>query len=299
MGCLKLSILDKQYKKTELKVSSRKKELTINFCDWNVRSSSFNAKELDEESGLYYYEARYHDPKAGTFNSRDPLFEKYFWMSPYAYCANNPITYIDPDGKKVVVAFQEAGSSATTKLYYKNGNLYTNKNCERGYEYSGNNQFARNVESDLNDIASKGGELNSRLNTLIDSKLTHTIKKNPVDKGSHCMPDPQGERNGEKMSSIIEYARDPNKSDKQNRSILVHELLGHGYSYDQGCRKEGTQTIGNTYLDQIWAIDIQNVYNKTVGLPLRTTTDIEGKNDVSKYLKLNLTNELKLNITNE
>ena len=57
---------------------------------------SFNAKELDEETRMYYFEARYY--RAPTFTSRDPLFEKYFWMSPYAYCANNPVKYIDPTG---------------------------------------------------------------------------------------------------------------------------------------------------------------------------------------------------------
>ena len=58
----------------------------------------FNAKELDEESGMYYYSARYYAPP--TFISRDPLFEKYFWMSPYAYCNNNPVNLIDPDGEE-------------------------------------------------------------------------------------------------------------------------------------------------------------------------------------------------------
>ena len=60
---------------------------------------SFNAKELDEETGFYYYEARYYAPP--TFTSRDPLFEKYFFMSPYAYCANNPVKYVDPDGREI------------------------------------------------------------------------------------------------------------------------------------------------------------------------------------------------------
>jgi RHS repeat-associated protein len=56
----------------------------------------FNAKELDEENGMYYYSARYYAPP--VFTSRDPLFEKYFWMSPYAYCENNPVNMIDPTG---------------------------------------------------------------------------------------------------------------------------------------------------------------------------------------------------------
>ena len=72
--------------------------------DWKLDTIPrylFNAKELDEESQLYYYEARYHDPNWGVFNSRDQKFEKYFWMSPYAYCANNPIKYVDPTGMTV------------------------------------------------------------------------------------------------------------------------------------------------------------------------------------------------------
>jgi len=61
---------------------------------------SFNAKELDEETGMYYYEARYMAPP--VFISRDPLFEKYPMFSPYAYCANNPVKYIDPTGEEAM-----------------------------------------------------------------------------------------------------------------------------------------------------------------------------------------------------
>ncbi len=60
---------------------------------------AFNAKELDEETGMYYYEARCYKPP--VFTSRDPMFEKYFWMTPYAYCANNPVKYVDPTGKVI------------------------------------------------------------------------------------------------------------------------------------------------------------------------------------------------------
>ena len=66
---------------------------------------SFNAKELDEETGMYYYEARYYAPP--TFTSRDPLFEKYPSISPYAYCANNPVKYVDPSGREVEITGEE------------------------------------------------------------------------------------------------------------------------------------------------------------------------------------------------
>ncbi|MFL9836662.1 RHS repeat-associated core domain-containing protein [Flavobacterium sp. ST-75] len=57
----------------------------------------FNGKEYDEETGNYYYSARYYDPKWSIFISVDPLAEK--TMSSYGYCYNNPIIYTDPDGR--------------------------------------------------------------------------------------------------------------------------------------------------------------------------------------------------------
>ena len=61
----------------------------------------FNAKELDNETGLYYYGARYLDPTGGMWLSVDPLFEKYAGLSPYNYCMGNPVVMVDPDGRKV------------------------------------------------------------------------------------------------------------------------------------------------------------------------------------------------------
>jgi RHS repeat-associated protein len=73
----------------------------------------FNAKELDEENGMYYYSARYYNPP--TFISRDPLFEKKPFMSPYAYCENNPLKYIDPDGRENIPALNWARSNMSNK----------------------------------------------------------------------------------------------------------------------------------------------------------------------------------------
>ncbi len=64
---------------------------------WNT-PYLFNAKELDEETGLYYYGARYLNPKDTRWLSVDPMFEKYAGMSPYNYCAGNPVKLVDPNG---------------------------------------------------------------------------------------------------------------------------------------------------------------------------------------------------------
>ena len=60
----------------------------------------YNGKELDKMHGLntYDYGARQHDPILARWDRIDPLCEKYYSMSPYAYCGNSPIKNIDPDG---------------------------------------------------------------------------------------------------------------------------------------------------------------------------------------------------------
>ncbi len=50
----------------------------------------YNGKELDRETNLYYYGARYYDPKISIFVNVDPLAEKMPNYSPYNYTLNNP-----------------------------------------------------------------------------------------------------------------------------------------------------------------------------------------------------------------
>ena len=58
----------------------------------------FNGKELDTETGLYYYGARYYNPRISQFYATDPLAEKYPNFSPYTYTADNPVMLVDPNG---------------------------------------------------------------------------------------------------------------------------------------------------------------------------------------------------------
>ena len=59
----------------------------------------FNGKEFDEETGLYYYGARYYDPRISLWLSTDPMELKYPNISTYTYCANNPIKRKELDGQ--------------------------------------------------------------------------------------------------------------------------------------------------------------------------------------------------------
>ena len=61
----------------------------------------FNGKEMDSETGLYYYGARYMNPVTSLWYGVDPLAEKYPNISSYCYTINNPIRYIDIKGTEV------------------------------------------------------------------------------------------------------------------------------------------------------------------------------------------------------
>ena len=63
----------------------------------------FNGKELDEETGLYYYGARYMQPMASIWYGVDPLTEEYAEISGYVYCHANPVILFDPDGERGIL----------------------------------------------------------------------------------------------------------------------------------------------------------------------------------------------------
>ena len=73
----------------------------------------FNGKEFDEETGLYYYGARYMDPKISMWLGVDPLVEKYPSVNGYCYTFSDPIGFIDPSG-------QEGEGTGNTSWWGKN-----------------------------------------------------------------------------------------------------------------------------------------------------------------------------------
>ena len=70
----------------------------------------FNGKELDQETGLYYYGARYMNPVSSLWYGVDPLAEKYPSVGGYVYCMENPTKLIDPNGKETHVALNKDGT---------------------------------------------------------------------------------------------------------------------------------------------------------------------------------------------
>jgi RHS repeat-associated protein len=75
----------------------------------------FSVKEKDEETGYSYFGARYLATDFSIWLSVDPLADKYPNISPYAYCAWNPVMLVDPDGNELTIT-GEASDKAVSQL---------------------------------------------------------------------------------------------------------------------------------------------------------------------------------------
>jgi len=79
----------------------------------------FTGKEKSASTGHYLFGARTYNPQTGRWDQVDPLAENYMNMNPYNYCANNPIRFIDKDGREITVskAIQPDGT-VVYKIHY-------------------------------------------------------------------------------------------------------------------------------------------------------------------------------------
>ena len=115
-----------------------------------VKPLKYGAKELDRENGLDLYDshARFYDSMIGRTTSQDPLAEKYSGVSPYLWCAGNPIRNIDLLGDTITYVegrtYKYKQMGADFGFYDESGNIY-----------AGRTQFVSDLTEALNTIQSK------------------------------------------------------------------------------------------------------------------------------------------------
>ncbi|MDH5597019.1 MAG: RHS repeat-associated core domain-containing protein, partial [Candidatus Peregrinibacteria bacterium] len=120
----------------------------------------FTGKELDDETGLHYYGARYYDSEIGRFTSVDP------WegdqndpqtLNKYAYTLNNPLKYVDPTGGKVELVARE------TAFYNKAMHTFLRLTPDRPQDFGINHSFSFTIGGTADNLWSPlRGEINSK-----------------------------------------------------------------------------------------------------------------------------------------
>ena len=109
--------------------------LTAESTGGTLQSFKFNGKEFDRMLGLdlYDYGARWYDPVGSLgFTTMDPLAEEDYGVSPYVYCRNNPVRYIDKDGNKPGDPYISADAAALNF-----GLIYNYWSIKNNAEYTG------------------------------------------------------------------------------------------------------------------------------------------------------------------
>ena len=144
----------------------------------NLQRYKYSGKELDRMHGLnlYDYGARQYDAALGQFTTMDPLAEKYYNVSPYAYCAGNPVMYVDPDGDSIRVAKEYQEEFKQTL-----GIAFGESNVSRfGFNSNGNLQINGNAQ--LPDKSSKK-LLNGLKKVMDDKTITNIVYANEYNNG--------------------------------------------------------------------------------------------------------------------
>ena len=214
-------------------------------------ASDFTGKETDCETSYSYFGARYYDPTLLTsWTAVDPMSDKYPSLSPYNYCAWNPIKLVDPDGNEIWIRDDDGN-----KYKYENGKIVdkNNKECT-------NDGFAQRVCSDLNTL--KGNGMNDQISKLETNKnkvtIVHILGEN------EWAPSPSEDN---KVCSIVKYDPSILSCKGWTRPSVVglaHEMQ-HAYEYDQ-------KILDSSPLNGLWKYVLEGFW---IGLPTKRVGEVD------------------------
>ncbi|POS00520.1 RHS repeat-associated protein, partial [Flavobacterium croceum DSM 17960] len=236
----------------------------------------YNSKEYQDELSLnvYDYGARNYDPAIGRWMNIDPLAEKHPEISPYIYCKNNPVVFVDPDGRDFGIYIDFVKGTVTIKgTYYAtsadqaSANQATNywKNQSGKFNYSftdenGNKQsFAINYDLSVQIVTPNAGESDlAALNRTLDGDISGEGNVYRV------LPDAQFDPNTNGSTSMNYVTVRNSKKSADTGSHEVGHSLGI-YHFEKGLMTDSSTDPNRT--NNVYPENVSN----TVYSPIKST----------------------------
>ena len=225
----------------------------------------FTGKERDEETGYDFFGARNYTSAASIWLSVDPLADKYPGISPYAYCAWNPMKYVDPDGREIRIT----GEDGMTVTYVPEG------------KYKGNDSFTKDTYTKLNQLNDMFSDTDFMSSIVNSSEIynisseeslvggTHSFKNGVINVGTaysiggighelfHAYQDTKGQSGASIHNEVEAYLF--------QAKICYTLNQGSGSNPLTAAEKQASNTFSNALNILIYDGFNQNAFNAVVG----------------------------------